>query len=217
MSRSKITLATLTSQIIACRKCPRLVSWREQVAREKRAAYAEQEYWGRQPHRARLHRRPLRRLAARRPASRRLCQSAHLDSSRRWPVPDRLLHRRLCPLRAAGEQAHAAGTRQLPALPGGGGASATARAGASLPGRLRLGWGLARPGDARPATGQQAAVRPRRRGKRGTVRLAGLLPPQPAEHLHGPADRSHARRGAGPCWGAGRHTGGCRCAVGRLD
>jgi uracil-DNA glycosylase family 4 len=33
--------------IIACRKCPRLVAWREEVAREKRAAFRDQEYWGR--------------------------------------------------------------------------------------------------------------------------------------------------------------------------
>jgi uracil-DNA glycosylase len=30
-----------------CRACPRLVAWREQVAREKRAAYADEDYWGR--------------------------------------------------------------------------------------------------------------------------------------------------------------------------
>ena len=30
-----------------CRKCPRLVEWREQVAREKVARFADQEYWGR--------------------------------------------------------------------------------------------------------------------------------------------------------------------------
>ncbi|MGA2037045.1 MAG: uracil-DNA glycosylase [Acidimicrobiales bacterium] len=30
-----------------CRLCPRLVAWREQVARERRAAFADQEYWGR--------------------------------------------------------------------------------------------------------------------------------------------------------------------------
>jgi len=35
------------NRIIACRACPRLVAWREQVAREKRAAYREEEYWGR--------------------------------------------------------------------------------------------------------------------------------------------------------------------------
>ena len=30
-----------------CRLCPRLVAWRERVAREKRAAFADEEYWGR--------------------------------------------------------------------------------------------------------------------------------------------------------------------------
>jgi uracil-DNA glycosylase len=40
-------LPQLAEQISACRRCPRLVSWREQVARERRAAFARQEYWGR--------------------------------------------------------------------------------------------------------------------------------------------------------------------------
>jgi uracil-DNA glycosylase family 4 len=40
-------LEALAGEIEACRRCPRLVSWREQVAREKRAAYATEEYWGR--------------------------------------------------------------------------------------------------------------------------------------------------------------------------
>lgn len=37
----------LTRAVIACRACPRLVAWREQVAREKRRAYREWDYWGR--------------------------------------------------------------------------------------------------------------------------------------------------------------------------
>ena len=37
----------LHSDIVSCRKCPRLVTWREQVAREKRAAYRDEHYWGR--------------------------------------------------------------------------------------------------------------------------------------------------------------------------
>jgi len=41
------TLDALTSEIIGCRRCPRLVAWREQVARDRRAAFADQEYWGR--------------------------------------------------------------------------------------------------------------------------------------------------------------------------
>jgi uracil-DNA glycosylase len=40
-------LAAVTRAVIACRACPRLVAWREQVARDKRAAYADQEYWAR--------------------------------------------------------------------------------------------------------------------------------------------------------------------------
>src|SRR5512144_878203 len=39
-------LEKLNQEIIACRKCPRLVAWREEVARLKRRAYQDQEYWG---------------------------------------------------------------------------------------------------------------------------------------------------------------------------
>lgn len=41
------SIATLDAALIQCRACPRLVAWREQVAREKRAAFADQTYWGR--------------------------------------------------------------------------------------------------------------------------------------------------------------------------
>ena len=40
-------LDKLNKEIIACRKCPRLVAWREEVARIKRKAYLGWEYWGR--------------------------------------------------------------------------------------------------------------------------------------------------------------------------
>ena len=33
--------------VTSCRKCPRLVDWRERVAREKRAAFLDWDYWGR--------------------------------------------------------------------------------------------------------------------------------------------------------------------------
>ena len=36
----------LNREITACRKCPRLVAWREEVARVKRRAYRDWEYWG---------------------------------------------------------------------------------------------------------------------------------------------------------------------------
>ena len=39
-------LELLNEEIISCRKCPRLVEWREEVARVKRKAYKNEEYWG---------------------------------------------------------------------------------------------------------------------------------------------------------------------------
>lgn len=41
------TWAQLNAEIVACRACPRLVAWRERVAREKRRAYRDWDYWGR--------------------------------------------------------------------------------------------------------------------------------------------------------------------------
>ena len=40
-------LAQLEAEITSCRLCPRLVEWREKVAREKKAAHAGEDYWGR--------------------------------------------------------------------------------------------------------------------------------------------------------------------------
>ncbi|MBV8997175.1 MAG: uracil-DNA glycosylase [Pseudonocardiales bacterium] len=40
-------LGALDEAVTRCRKCPRLVAWREKVATEKRAAYRDQDYWGR--------------------------------------------------------------------------------------------------------------------------------------------------------------------------
>lgn len=39
-------LTALEERVIRCRKCPRLVAWRQQVAREKRRAYMDWDYWG---------------------------------------------------------------------------------------------------------------------------------------------------------------------------
>jgi len=41
------TLDALEDAVTGCRRCPRLVAWREKVAAEKRAAFADQDYWGR--------------------------------------------------------------------------------------------------------------------------------------------------------------------------
>jgi uracil-DNA glycosylase family 4 len=40
-------LRALEAAVVECRRCPRLVAWREAVAAEKRAAFRDEEYWGR--------------------------------------------------------------------------------------------------------------------------------------------------------------------------
>jgi uracil-DNA glycosylase family 4 len=40
-------LAKLEREVVSCRLCPRLVAWREEVAREKRASFKDEVYWGR--------------------------------------------------------------------------------------------------------------------------------------------------------------------------
>jgi uracil-DNA glycosylase family 4 len=47
VSSTRNALARLEAEVVACRRCPRLVAWREEVARTKRAAFREEEYWGR--------------------------------------------------------------------------------------------------------------------------------------------------------------------------
>jgi uracil-DNA glycosylase family 4 len=49
-SRAALTapdLTVLDQRLSDCRACPRLVAWREEVAATKRAAFADQDYWGR--------------------------------------------------------------------------------------------------------------------------------------------------------------------------
>ena len=41
------TLPVLEARESVCRACPRLVAWREEVAATKRAAFADEDYWGR--------------------------------------------------------------------------------------------------------------------------------------------------------------------------
>ena len=43
----RAALAALTAEIVACRRCPRLVEWREHVARERVARFRDETYWGR--------------------------------------------------------------------------------------------------------------------------------------------------------------------------
>jgi len=47
LSATAGTLAELTARQSVCRACPRLVEWRERVAREKRRSFLDEQYWGR--------------------------------------------------------------------------------------------------------------------------------------------------------------------------
>ncbi len=40
-------LVAISAEVVRCRACPRLVEWREKVAGEKRASFADEDYWGR--------------------------------------------------------------------------------------------------------------------------------------------------------------------------
>jgi uracil-DNA glycosylase family 4 len=46
VATDRAALAALTAEIVACRRCPRLVAWRELVAREKVARFRDESYWG---------------------------------------------------------------------------------------------------------------------------------------------------------------------------
>jgi uracil-DNA glycosylase len=44
---TRSSLGSIRDDVIVCRRCPRLVAWREEVAREKTARFAAETYWGR--------------------------------------------------------------------------------------------------------------------------------------------------------------------------
>ncbi|NAZ77462.1 uracil-DNA glycosylase [Kineococcus sp. T13] len=47
LARSAADAGELVARACVCRACPRLVAWREEVARTRRRAYRDQPYWGR--------------------------------------------------------------------------------------------------------------------------------------------------------------------------
>ena len=196
-----------------CRRCPRLVRWREEVARTGRASYAGQVYWGRgvpgfgdpaaaldpgrpgsggprgQPHRAHVHRRPLGRLALRRALQGRIRLAAHQHVGRRRVDPARRLHHGHGPLRAARQQADARRAGQLRALP---------EPGARPPDPGRGGGGAGPGGLERAGRAlRDAAAAPLRAPGRGRAArrppAARLVPPEPAEHVHREAHRADVR------------------------
>lgn len=42
-----MSIEKVNAELVECRRCPRLVAWREEVAETKRAAFADEDYWGR--------------------------------------------------------------------------------------------------------------------------------------------------------------------------
>src|SRR5437660_10860104 len=46
MAEKQLLLRILNEEIVTCRKCPRLLRYREKVAQKKRRAYREWTYWG---------------------------------------------------------------------------------------------------------------------------------------------------------------------------
>ena len=168
LSREK-DLAALAEEISRCRRCPRLVEWRERVADERRAAFAHEEYWG----------RPLPGFGD--PAARLLlfglAPAAHgANRTGRMFTGDRSgdflfaslwrMDQRGGALRAAREPSDAGGARGVPTLERAGAAAAERRADDPLPGRLCLGRSSALDRRACRSAGiaaaATAAVRPRR-------------------------------------------------------
>ena len=226
---TRIELVTLRRELVQCRRCPRLVAWREKTASEKRAAFRSDEYWGRpvpgfgDPRAGVL----VVGLAPAAHGANRTGRMFTGDRAGDWLY--RAMHRagfanqplsrdRDDGLELSGAYV-TAGVRCAPPK----NRPTTAerdRCAPYLRRELELLWpglhtvvalgGFAY-GVILGVLGERGLAMPRPRpafrarggGGSGTGRGAGVVPPQPAEHLHREADRADVRRGVGPGGGAG--------------
>ncbi len=184
----RVALAQLTEEIVACRACPRLVEWRERVAREKVARFRDEAYWGRplpgfgDPE-ARILLLGLAPAAHGGNRTGRVFtgdasgdflwagaasggpgRSPRLTARRRRADPDRGIHRGRGPLRPACQQADGRGARHMRAVPGARAGAADGGPGHRRAGRVRLGGGAARAGRGRSRGEAETPIRSRRGG-----------------------------------------------------
>ena len=130
-------LTILNREVIACTRCPRLVAYREQVAREKRRAYRDCEYWGKPvpgfgdpearvlimglapgAHGSNRTGRPFTGDASGKFMFPVLYETGfasqpNATDPQRWAHAEGSVHHCGGPLRSARQQAHAAGTRRV--------------------------------------------------------------------------------------------------------
>ena len=224
MTRGALTV--IQADVVDCRACPRLVDWREEVAREKVARFADQEYWGRpvpgfgDPE-ARVLILGLAPAAHggnrtgriftgdrsgdflyRVASSDGLREPTDVGRAGRRSAPHRRLRERGEPMRAARQQAAARGARSVPAVPGTRDRRARGARGHRRAGGIRVGRRAAsarRPRTSRPT---EAAVRSRRGGERRTLR-AGRVASTPASRTPSPAS-SRLRCSTTSCVGRAR-------------
>ena len=159
----------------------------------------------RQSNRPDLHGRRVRELSLQRDPCGRAFQQRGVGSGGRWPRALRSTADGGGQVRASRQPAASRGVRELPGVPDRRNAAdlpAAGAAGSRRPGVRVLPPGACRHRRSGPAS--QASLRAWRAIRDRLGRSLRLLPPQPADHLHGPAHAADAARRASP-----RGEGGC--------